>query len=126
MWVLTGLEAKHRGRVARNLVVVDEELLGSLAVQVHEPRGVRGPTRIGKDRSVERTGQLVHREHVVAPVTDPGGGAADGIEDLFQGRSNGPRRPALTTGASRSGLPGEGIEVLALRLVELQRRRECV
>ena len=44
--VAAGLEAEHRGRVARDLVVVDEELAGGLRVEVDEPGGVGGSTRV--------------------------------------------------------------------------------
>ena len=92
------LQAQHRGRVPGDLVVVDEELLGRLGIQVDEPGGVRRSARIGEHRRVQRPGELVHREHVVAAVADPGRGVGDGVEHLLQRRANRRRCPAACVG----------------------------
>jgi hypothetical protein len=64
-------------------VVVDEELSRRFGVEVDEAGGVGRATRVLEHRQVQRTGQLVHGEEVVAAVADPGRSVRDGVEDLL-------------------------------------------
>jgi hypothetical protein len=120
--VAARLQAQHRGRVADDLVVVDEELPGRLRLEVDEPGGVHRTPRVREHGGVEGPGEPVHGQHVVAAVADPGRSVGDRVEDLSQRRSDGRRGAPPAASAPRARLPGEGEEVFAFGLVQLQRR----
>src|SRR5215475_1350040 len=83
--IASRFEVKHRSCITGDLVVVDEEVLGG-RIQIDESCGVSGSARVCEHRRVERSGQLVNGEYVVAAVADPCRRIGDGVENLLQHR----------------------------------------
>ena len=106
--VASGLEPEHGGGVGGYAVVVDEELSGG-RIEVDEPGGVGGAfgCRAGddrvQDRRVQRAGEGVQSEDVVAGVADPGRRFGDCVENLLDDRAN---RGRAGSGPTRRGRTG--------------------
>ncbi len=119
------LKSEDCCRVTGDDVIVEEEV-ACCRIEIDEPGCVRRAVRIGEDGGVEGPPELVHRKDVVSTVADPRGCVGHRVEDLSDGGSDRIRDRSGSARTAGSPPVGKRQEVVALGVVELERRRQAV